>query len=105
MGNKMSDYQVVIIGCGPVGAVSANILGMQGISTLIIERDIKEHGQPHAFSCDDEGMRVYQYIGLDAILRSAMYADKYIDYSGLGGKIFAEVVLEEVDFGHGFRAI
>lgn len=101
----MSDYQVVIIGCGPVGAVSANILGMQGISILIIERDIKEHGQPRAFSCDDEGMRVYQYIGLDEILRSEMYADKYIDYSGLGGKIFAEVVLEEVDFGHGFRPI
>lgn len=101
----MNHYQVVIIGCGPVGAVSANILGQHGISTLIIERDISEHGQQRAFSCDDEGMRVYQYIGLDEKLRAEMFADSHVDYSGLNGRIFAEIVLEEVDFGHGFRPI
>jgi 3-(3-hydroxy-phenyl)propionate hydroxylase len=87
-------FDVIIVGCGPVGAVSANILGQYGIKTLIIEREINEHGQPRAFSCDDEAMRIYQSIGLDEQLRA-----------GVGGKKFAKIILEEVDLGHGFRPI
>lgn len=105
MQDDVQHYEVIIVGCGPVGAVSANILGQHGIKTLIIEREISEHGQPRAFSCDDEAMRIYQYLGLDEQLRSQMHSDRYVEYTGVGGRRFAEILLEEVDFGYGFRPL
>ena len=32
-------YDVVIIGLGPVGATLANLLGLCGLSTLVLERE------------------------------------------------------------------
>ena len=34
-----SQYDVVIVGYGPVGALAANLLGRYGIRTAIIERE------------------------------------------------------------------
>lgn len=33
---------VAIIGCGPVGAMLANLLGLQGVTTLVRPESIKE---------------------------------------------------------------
>lgn len=98
-------YDVIIVGYGPVGAVTANLLGQQGIRTLVIERDLTPHTQPRAFSCDDEAMRIYQYIGLDEQLRAQMFSDKLVDYTGYDGRVFAEMHLDRVDFGFGFRPL
>ena len=37
--SKPLKTDVVIIGFGPVGAMLANLLGLQGISTLVLERE------------------------------------------------------------------
>lgn len=98
-------YDVIIVGYGPVGAVTANLLGQQGIRTLVIERDLTPHTQPRAFSCDDEAMRIYQYIGLDEQLRSQMFSDRLVDYTGHDDRVFAEIHLDRVDHGFGFRPL
>lgn len=98
-------FDVIIAGYGPVGAVTANMLGQHGIRTLVIERDRTPHTQPRAFSCDDEAMRIYQYIGLDEKLRAQMFSDRLVDYTGQDGRVFAEIHLDEVDPGTGFRPI
>ena len=33
---------VVVVGCGPVGGITANYLGLQGLRTLVLERDRPE---------------------------------------------------------------
>ena len=63
------DFDVVIVGRGPVGATLANLLGLCGVRTLVLEREARTYHLPRAVHFDDECMRVFQTIGLaDAIL-------------------------------------
>lgn len=67
-GAAEDQFDVVIVGLGPVGATLANLLGLQGVSTLVLERETEAYHLPRAVHFDDEVMRVFQTIGLaDAI--------------------------------------
>jgi 3-(3-hydroxy-phenyl)propionate hydroxylase len=64
-----SEFDVVVVGCGPVGSTLANLLGLCGIRTLVLEREARAYHLPRAVHFDDECMRVFQTIGLsDAII-------------------------------------
>src|ERR687883_859877 len=60
----LQEADVAIIGCGPVGATAANLLGMYGINTLVFERETIPYHLPRAAHFDHEIMRVFQYIDL-----------------------------------------
>ncbi|QIO33380.1 bifunctional 3-(3-hydroxy-phenyl)propionate/3-hydroxycinnamic acid hydroxylase [Bradyrhizobium sp. 1(2017)] len=63
------EFDVVIVGRGPVGATLANLLGLCGVRTLVLEREARTYHLPRAVHFDDECMRVFQTVGLaDAIL-------------------------------------
>ncbi len=63
-----TDHDVVVIGLGPTGAVLANLLGLCGLSVLVLEREALIYPLPRAVHFDDEVMRVFQTIGIaDAI--------------------------------------
>ncbi|MGX4804178.1 bifunctional 3-(3-hydroxy-phenyl)propionate/3-hydroxycinnamic acid hydroxylase MhpA [Bradyrhizobium guangdongense] len=63
------EFDVVIVGRGPVGVTLANLLGLCGVRTLVLEREARTYHLPRAVHFDDECMRVFQTIGLaDAIL-------------------------------------
>lgn len=55
---------VLIVGAGPTGLVLANLLGLYGIETLLIERSTGLSSYPRAISIDDEGLRICQGLGL-----------------------------------------
>ena len=55
---------VVIVGAGPTGLAAANLLGMAGIQTLVLERNGGLSDCPKAITIDDEGLRVCQAMGL-----------------------------------------
>jgi 3-(3-hydroxy-phenyl)propionate hydroxylase len=57
-------FAVVIVGAGPVGLAAANLLGIAGIETLVIERRAEVYEFPRAIALDDEGLRVCQSLGL-----------------------------------------
>ncbi len=59
-----SEFDVVIVGRGPVGATLANLLGLCGVRTLVLEREARAYHLPRAVHFDDECMRVFQTIGL-----------------------------------------
>ncbi|MGM1065437.1 bifunctional 3-(3-hydroxy-phenyl)propionate/3-hydroxycinnamic acid hydroxylase [Saccharothrix sp. Mg75] len=94
-------YDVVVVGCGPVGALTANLLGARGVRTLVVERGTEPHGQPRAFSCDDEALRVYQQAGLRDEVAEHMHRPRRAEYVNARGRAFAEIALDEVDFGLG----
>lgn len=60
----MDRYDVIIAGCGPVGAAAANLLGHHGISTLVIEKDREPYLLPRAIHFDHEIMRIFQSAGM-----------------------------------------
>lgn len=99
---NVMDTDVAVVGCGPVGAVAANLLALQGLRVMVLERERTEHAQPRAFSCDDEALRVYQAAGLVEAVRRDMARAGVVHYTGVGGRKFAEIAIGGLDFGNGF---
>lgn len=58
MGRPMFD--VAIIGCGPVGAMAANLLGREGLSVVVLEKELEHYPLPRAVHLDHEMMRLFQ---------------------------------------------
>ena len=52
---KPNDYQVVVVGFGPTGAVAASLLGKRGIRTLAIDRLRAVYDKPRAIAMDRPG--------------------------------------------------
>lgn len=65
-------HDVVIIGCGPVGAFAANLLGRAGLSVLVLEREAELHPLPRAVHIDHEMMRLFQSAGVIDRVRGDM---------------------------------
>ncbi|HAF42811.1 MAG TPA: monooxygenase [Sphingobium sp.] len=57
-------FDVAIIGCGPVGAFAANLLGKSGVSVLVIEQEARPYPLPRAVHLDHEMMRLFQSAGV-----------------------------------------
>jgi 3-(3-hydroxy-phenyl)propionate hydroxylase len=74
------DFDVVVVGFGPVGALSALLLGRAGMRVAVIERSPDPVELPRAVGLDGESMRTFQRIGLadavDAILQPPRERDE-----------------------------
>ena len=57
---------VAIVGCGPVGALLANLLGPSGLAVEVFEREAEVWRLPRAVHFDGEVMRIFQATGLAA---------------------------------------
>ncbi|MBB5499790.1 3-(3-hydroxy-phenyl)propionate hydroxylase [Paraburkholderia sp. MM5384-R2] len=63
------DYDVAVIGLGPTGATLANLLAIEGLRVLVLERDKDIFALPRAVHFDGECMRVFQTVGIaDSLL-------------------------------------
>ncbi len=81
----MLDYDVIIVGFGPTGAVLATMLGDAGIKTLVLERDTQVYPLPRAVHFDDEVMRIFQSIGVvGEVLKHAQPTTGYEFRNGSG---------------------
>lgn len=58
------DFDVAIIGCGPVGAMAANLLGREGLSVVVLEKELEHYPLPRAVHLDHEMMRLFQSAGV-----------------------------------------
>jgi 3-(3-hydroxy-phenyl)propionate hydroxylase len=81
----ISEYDVIIVGLGPTGAVLAAMLGDAQIRTLILERDTEVYPLPRAVHFDDEIMRIFQGVGIaDEVLQCAQPSTGYEFRNGSG---------------------
>ncbi|HEX4358940.1 MAG TPA: FAD-dependent monooxygenase, partial [Pseudonocardia sp.] len=60
----MSHHDLVIVGCGPVGAVAANLAGRAGLSALVVDRSPAVFELPRAIHFDAQVMRILQQAGV-----------------------------------------
>ena len=97
-------YEVVIVGAGPTGLTLANILGMHGVRTLLVERSAATVGEPRAVSIDDESLRTIQYIDLVDTVRSRIVEGYGSYYFPPRGGCFAKVVPETSEYGYPRRS-
>jgi len=101
----VQETDVLIVGCGPVGALTANLLGQYGVRTLVLERSLSQHNQPRAITCDDEALRIYQSVGLAQVLDAHMYTSPEVELVGATGEVFATLGVQDADFGNGYPAL
>ena len=59
-----NDYQVVVVGFGPSGAVATSLLGSHGIRTLTIDRLRTVYDKPRAIAIDHEILRLFDNLGV-----------------------------------------
>ncbi|CAN7553038.1 bifunctional 3-(3-hydroxy-phenyl)propionate/3-hydroxycinnamic acid hydroxylase [Devosia sp. LjRoot3] len=95
-------WDVVIVGCGPIGAFAANALGKSGLRILVLDRDSAPYALPRAVHIDHEMVRLFSDIGLaDQILEKARAGDGHIHIGADHGVIrFLSVAGAPRPFGY-----
>lgn len=82
------DFDIAIVGCGPVGAFAANLLGKAGLSVVVLEKERELHPLPRAVHLDHEMMRLFQSAGvIDRVLPDMRDTDGHLHVGADGGVI------------------
>jgi 3-(3-hydroxy-phenyl)propionate hydroxylase len=77
---------------------------MNGVRTLVVERNVATVGEPRAVSIDDESLRTMQSIGLIDAVRSRIVHGYGSHYFSAGGSCFAKVIPETLEYGYARRS-
>ncbi len=93
-------YPVAIVGAGPTGLTLANLLGVYGVDTLLLERNAATVHEPRAVSIDDESLRTMQTAGLAGDVLKQTVAGYGSHYYSAAGRCFAKVQPTEQPFGY-----
>ena len=64
-------FDVLLVGCGPVGQTLANLLGGYNLRVCILDRETAHYPLPRAVHFDSEVMRVFQATGLAQAISGA----------------------------------
>jgi 3-(3-hydroxy-phenyl)propionate hydroxylase len=84
---KIPEYDVAIIGYGPVGAIFANLLANYGLKIAVIERASAIYDKPRAITLDHEALRVFQACGLADVMENATAPHNGSHYLGVDGEV------------------
>ena len=63
----MNHFDVIIVGLGPTGSITALLLESYGIKVLGIEKEKEVYNLPRAVTISDQGVRISQLAGIDHI--------------------------------------
>lgn len=100
----MSDpaFDVVVVGMGPVGALSANLLGARGIKTLIIDKESEIYSLPRAIAFDHDAMRILQSCGLTNAIETLIAPYAPSEYHGVAGKVISRFDMQDPPYPLGW---
>jgi 3-(3-hydroxy-phenyl)propionate hydroxylase len=59
-----ADYDVIVVGLGPIGATLSILLGTHGLRVMALDPTLEPYNTPRAIGFDQEAMRVFQQIGI-----------------------------------------
>ena len=88
--NMPSSASVLIVGAGPAGLTLANLLGTEGVETVLVERNPGCVPEPRAVALDGESMRTLQATGLAETVSITIKQGFVADYiNGEGTHLFS----------------
>src|SRR5579864_2013862 len=93
-------WPVVVVGAGPNGLATANLLARYGIDVLLVERNETTVQEPRAVSIDDESLRTMQSISVADAVVSRVVLGYGSDYFSAGGSCFLRVRPTAKEYGY-----
>ena len=77
---------LLVLGCGPVGAVAGNLAGRAGLNTLVVDRARDIFTVPRAIHFDAHIMRILQQVGLARSILPDVRVWRRSTFYGMDGK-------------------
>ena len=84
-------YDVLIVGFGPVGATTANLLARRGLRVGVVEAEFEIYDKPRALTFDHEVMRIFQACGLADRIAEFTTPHPGTHYLGIDGRVIKKV--------------
>lgn len=89
--SRAADFDVVVVGFGPSGAVAAGLLGSMGVRTFACDRATEVYAKPRALSVDHEIMRVFQQMGVVRDIEPFVAPFTPSEFYGVEGQLIKRV--------------
>lgn len=96
---RQLEADIIIKGAGPVGLSMANLLGVYGIRTLVLEQNPGTVEEPRAIGLDVESGRALQSMGLEEKTSAEMMQGFSLDYLNANGRTLMEVEVGTSPYG------
>ena len=93
------DVDVLIVGAGPVGLTLANVLGLQGVRTLVVDERGSLIDYPRGVGLDDEALRTFQSIGVVEHVLPHTVPNQILRFYDGKRKLLAEMAPPDARFG------
>lgn len=93
------DYDLIIIGAGPVGLTLANYVGRAGRRVLVVEQLETLIDYPRGVGMDDECLRAFQAIGLADQVSTHTTPDQWMEFRTARGGTLALIKPQTTEFG------
>lgn len=98
------DFDLLIVGMGPVGAVAANLAGMWGLKTLAIDKAEDIYDKPRAFGLDHEVMRVFGNIGIADKIADHVMPYRTSEYHTTGSRVLKRIAPASAPYPTGWAS-
>ena len=95
-----NQYEVIIVGYGPLGQLCGLILSKLGIKTAIVERYKNINPLPRASVVDGQSLRFMNAIGIYSEIRNLFNIPEFLDYTLPDGKIIQRSIVQETSDGY-----
>ena len=92
--------EVVVIGAGPVGLMTANLLGAAGVDVIVLERNPGLMRLPRAIAYDAETLRLFARVGLFNEIASGLIQDPKVVYLNARGTALMAIHVSRRFYGH-----
>jgi 3-(3-hydroxy-phenyl)propionate hydroxylase len=96
---KSDTVDVLIVGAGPVGLTLANVLGLQGVRTLVIDERDSLIDYPRGVGLDDEALRTFQAIGISEQVLPHTVPNQILRFYDGKRRLLAEMAPPDARFG------
>lgn len=93
------ETDVLVVGAGPVGLTLANILGLQGIRTMVVDERDTLIDYPRGVGLDDEALRTFQSIGLADRVLPHTVPNQILRFVDAKRRVLAEMAPPDARFG------
>lgn len=99
MDGETETVDVAIVGAGPSGLTLANILGLQGVRTLVLDERDTMIDYPRGVGLDDEALRTFQSIGLVDHVLPHTVPNQILRFFDAKRRLLAEMAPPDARFG------